>query len=111
MRCRAYVWSKEDLARLEVLPRKPRDVSAPDLDDTVGISAVMSRHWHPMDSAKRNLTGAVKSDGKLCLNAVNAEPCSESDDDARRQCLSPSVQPSLLPAVSSIASALIDLRM
>lgn len=130
VRCRAYVWSKDDLARLDALALRPREASMDDplLRETdhdaaqQEFSVLFCKHFRVGDDGyNRSLRRVPSSDTKLFARQrawdTVAEPGGPKDEPeakveemvAHKYHQSPTQQP--LQAVTGIASTLIDLTL
>lgn len=110
VRCHAYVWSKEDLARLEALSRHPREAEPrhDPLEQPQDLSAICRQVVVDDDGGFAvSLRRAAKSDANLATRQTAAPE--SNDDGSHSRCQSP-VQSALSP-VTAVASTLIDLSL
>lgn len=92
VRCRAYVWSKDDLARLDALARRPRDPFPQEHDMVIDSSKDVA--------AVRTCRGNLK----FGAGAVDAE-----ETEAQNLLQSPVQAP--ISTVTTVAATLIDLSL
>lgn len=105
VRCRAYVWTKEELARLDAMAKVPRDATCKMDHATAKISDVFCA------SLQKKRDGSAKdADEAASRLDVERDAADLKDSSVSQLCTSP-VQNALMPAVTGVASTLIDLRL